>query len=237
MNLHLPRWAAAIAVCAALACASAALPGAPAQALLKPLPLTIAIVWIATSARLASASGQFDPKAQGLLLLALVGSLAGDLFLLREDWFVPGLASFLVAHLAYIALFARGQRWLAWRGALAATLALGGAMYALLWQAHLPAPLRLPVAVYVTVIALMAAQALSRARERGDRASRAVALGACIFLCSDAILATNRFVAPLPLAQLWVLLTYYGAQLLIACGMVAGAGAIAPQPRPPQAIG
>jgi alkylglycerol monooxygenase len=40
-------------------------------------------------------------------------------------------------------------------------------------------------------------------------------VGACFFMLSDALLATNRFVAPLPLASLWVLATYYAAQVLI----------------------
>ena len=39
-------------------------------------------------------------------------------------------------------------------------------------------------------------------------------------MLSDATLATNRFVQPLPLAQLWVLVTYYVAQVLIVAGML-----------------
>jgi uncharacterized membrane protein YhhN len=42
-----------------------------------------------------------------------------------------------------------------------------------------------------------------------------VAVGACFFMLSDSLLATNRFVSPLPLASLWVLATYYAAQILI----------------------
>jgi uncharacterized membrane protein YhhN len=36
-----------------------------------------------------------------------------------------------------------------------------------------------------------------------------------VFLLSDALLAVNRFVQPLPLASFWVLGSYYVAQLLI----------------------
>ena len=42
-----------------------------------------------------------------------------------------------------------------------------------------------------------------------------MAVGACFFMLSDALLAINRFVSPLPLASLWVLSTYYVAQMLI----------------------
>jgi len=46
-------------------------------------------------------------------------------------------------------------------------------------------------------------------------AAMGVALGAGFFMLSDALLAVNRFVLPLPMAPLWVLTTYYAAQILI----------------------
>ena len=154
-------------------------------------------------------------------MAALLASLAGDVFLmLSEHLFIPGLVSFLLAHLCYIALFKQGVGWFGHRGALGGTLALGIGMYAFLWHGGLPAALRVPVAVYVVVIALMAAQAIGRAAVLGDRTARQVALGACFFMLSDSLLATNRFVQPLPLAQVWVLATYYAAQAFIVHGMV-----------------
>ena len=176
--------------------------------LFKPLTMVIAIIFVAYSAHQISAGGQFSSKSWGLLVAALVGSLAGDAFLMVEGFFIPGLVSFLLAHLAYIALFKQGVPVFTHRGALAATVGVGAAMSLFLWQGGLPPELRVPVAVYVLVIALMAAQALGRARALGDRAAHQVALGACIFMLSDALLATNRFVLPLPLAQVGVLVTY-----------------------------
>ena len=114
---------------------------------------------------------------------ALLGSLAGDVFLMFQGYFIPGLVSFLVAHLFYVALFKQGQRWFAHRGALVATLGTGVAMYTFLWLGGLPAALRGPVAAYVLVIALMAAQALGRASTLRDAPSLWVAIGA-VFLCS-----------------------------------------------------
>lgn len=190
--------------------------------LFKPSVMVIAIILIAISAYPTGARGQFYSKSWWLLGAALVGSLAGDAFLMVEGFFIPGLVSFLLAHIAYIVLFRQGVRWFPRRTALAATLGVGGAMYAFLWQGGLPAELRIPVAVYVTAIALMAAQALGRASVLGDRAARQVALGACFFMLSDSLLATNRFVQPLPLAQVGVLATYYAAQAFIVQGMVVG---------------
>ena len=210
----------------ALASATGALGLVEWHLLCKPAAMIFALITVASHARQSDATGVFRLKSQGWLLAALAGSLAGDVALMLPGLFLPGLGSFLLAHLAYIALFHRGGvRWLASRRALALALLAGAAMYAFLWTGGLPAPLRAPVAAYVLVIALMAAQAWARYRALGDAAARRVALGACFFLLSDALLATNQFVTPLPWAPLWVLATYYAAQALIVHGMLRAAPA------------
>ena len=213
---------------AALATATGALGLLHWHWLFKPLALLFAIVYVAYSAYQSSARGRFDLKPWVLLLAALAFSLAGDVFLMFTGFFIPGLVSFLAAHLAYTALLRQGIPWFAHRGALTATLGIGVAMYAFLWTSGLPAALRGPVAAYVLVIALMAAQAIGRAQVLRNRAAWVVALGAGFFMVSDSLLATNRFAQPLPLAQLWVLSTYYLAQILIVCGWVQGQPALAP---------
>ena len=70
-------------------------------------PVTL-LALIATAATLVPE----DDVRQKWFLLALVLSLAGDVFLmLPRDLFVAGLASFLAAHVAYIAGFGLGQAW------------------------------------------------------------------------------------------------------------------------------
>ena len=49
----------------------------------------------------------------------------------------------------------------------------------------------------------------------GDAGARWVAIGACIFMLSDALIAINKFVTPVPLSGLWILATYFCAQMLI----------------------
>lgn len=210
---------------AALATATSALGWTAWHGVFKPLAMVFAIFLVAASAYPKSASGQFNPKLYGLLAAALAASLAGDVFLLFEGFFIAGLVSFLLAHLFYLALFRQGQRWFAHRGALAATLGSGAAVYAFLWVGGLPPALRAPVAVYVLVIALMEAQAIGRASVLRDGPSRLVALGAGFFMVSDTLLATNRFVLPLPWAQVWVLGTYYAAQALMVQGWLRGQAA------------
>ena len=178
----------------------------------KNLPVTDEIAWATRQA----STGKI------WLLAALVGSLAGDVLLMFEGYFIPGLVSFLLAHVAYMALLRRDVPWFPSRGALAATLVVGAAMYAFLWFGGLPAALRAPVAAYVSVISLMVAQAIGRASALRSPASWLVAAGASLFMLSDSLLATNKFVLSLPMAQFWVLGSYYAAQLLIVGGWMRG---------------
>ncbi len=180
--------------------------------LLKPGVMLITIVFVAVRAYSSGVLGRFDYY----LMAALTASLAGDVFLmLPGNYFIPGLASFLIAHLFYIALFGQGVPWFASRLALLGTLGVGAAMYAWIWPGLTDPVLRIAVAAYVSVIALMVAQAIGRATQLRDPAAIAVALGAAVFMLSDSLIAVNRFVQALPLVSLWVLGTYYLAQFLI----------------------
>ena len=185
----------------------------------KPLTLTIAIIFVAARAISTGAKGRFTT----LLIAALVFSLAGDVFLMLPGdqplWglptFIIGLGSFLVAHLFYIVLFRQGQAWFPSKSALLLVLGFGAAMYAIVWGGLGDPVLKVAVAAYVTVISLMAAQAIGRAITLSDSASRWVAAGACVFMVSDSLIAINKFVTPVALSSLWILVTYYAAQMLI----------------------
>jgi hypothetical protein len=127
---------------AALATATAALGHIELHRVFKPLTMLIAIVFVVGQQAPMRPGGRFSFE-KWLLAAALAASLAGDAFLMFPGFFIPGLVSFLVAHLLYIALFRRDAPWFASRGALAATLAVGGGMYAFLWQGGLPVALRI----------------------------------------------------------------------------------------------
>ncbi|MEY4749995.1 MAG: hypothetical protein RIQ60_2209 [Pseudomonadota bacterium] len=186
----------------------------------KPATMLLAMAWVLL--QLQAVGG--PPKAALWLLAALAASCVGDVLLMMHNAFVPGLVAFLCAHLAYIALLRSDAALLAHRRAVMGTLALGALMYGVLVAGGLPAGLRGPVAAYVLVIALMAAQALGRALLEAEAARRrhalGVALGALCFMLSDSMLALDRFVTPLPQARLWVLASYYAAQILIVQHML-----------------
>ena len=150
-----------------------------------------------------------------LVFAALLCSLGGDICLLLPRGFVAGLLHFLVAHLLYIAAFAREAAWSASAWALLAPFALGSlAMLRYLWP-HLGRD-RAPVGVYVSVIAVMGWCAAVRATA-GPSASGELALaGALLFMLSDGLLATDRFARRLRAADAIVMTTYYAAQTLIA---------------------
>jgi alkylglycerol monooxygenase len=190
----------------------------------KPLAMIIAIAFVAARAISMRARGQFGIKFSARLVGALLFSLAGDVFLMLPGDvplaglppFILGLASFLIAHVFYITLFKQGQAWFPNRRALGTVLAVGALMYAIVWPGLGDPVLKAAVAAYVLVISLMAAQAIGRATVLGDAAARWVAVGACVFMVSDSLIAVNKFVTPVALSPLWILTTYYAAQLLIA---------------------
>ena len=83
----------------------------------------------------------------------------------------------------------------------------------LLWPGVPPA-LRLPVVAYVICLATMAAQAAV-----SWRVAPLAAIGGALFVCSDALLAINKFMLPLPASGLWILATYWAAQWCIASSL------------------
>lgn len=203
-----------MAACGALAMLSAHGGYAAAYAWFKPLTMVLALACVGVVAR------NLNTRSVRWLMVGLALSMLGDVCLLTPGGFIPGLVAFLLAHVCYIALFQRDAPWQPHHGALAICLALGTLVYAYLWTHGLPAALRVPVAAYVLVIALMAAQAIGRASVLRTLAAHTVAWGAVSFMLSDSILALDKFVQPIASVYLWVLGTYYVAQWLIVHGML-----------------
>ncbi|QWF19797.1 lysoplasmalogenase [Lysobacter capsici] len=204
-----PRaWLTAVAVAALLAIAGAyASPWL--HYLFKPLTtlLIVAMVW-----RHGRAA---EPGYRRAIVIGLLLSTCGDVFLmLPGDWFVFGLGSFLCAHIAYLLGLARRARWFARGWPYLGYALLAGAVLSVLW-AHLPGDLRVPVIVYVTVLAAMAAQAAVAWRCARSQSTALAALGGAFFVASDATLAIDRFAAPFGAAPAVVLATYWIAQTLI----------------------
>lgn len=149
--------------------------------------------------------------------LALLLSAAGDAFLAvdRNGLFVQGLASFLAAHLVYLWQFLRHRprpfrlprgKWLL----VAALLAFVVLMLALLGPNL--GKLVLPVGLYIAAITAMGLAAIALP------VRPLVVLGALSFIVSDALIALDKFVAPLGFAGPAIWITYVLAQILIVLG-------------------
>lgn len=151
-----------------------------------------------------------------LILAGLLFSLAGDIFLmLPRDRFLQGLASFLIAHLFYIAAFTQDGA-LGHLSFITAIILLvyGATMLRLLFPSL--GKMKAPVMLYMLVILLMVWQASNRFLYEWTGDSLLAFTGACLFAASDSVLAWNRFRRPFPSAQLLILSSYFAAQWLIA---------------------
>jgi uncharacterized membrane protein YhhN len=154
-----------------------------------------------------------DPAVRAWFVVALVLSLAGDVFLLRPHIrFVAGLSAFLLAHVVYSVGFVVDG--------LEVTRLVVGIVVVLVAAAfvgrrivtavrHGPeSALAIPVTGYVLVISVMVALAIGT----GGAAATA---GAVLFYCSDGLIAWNRFTEPLRWAPVAIMVTYHAAQALL----------------------
>jgi uncharacterized membrane protein YhhN len=175
----------------------------------KPLTIVFAMAIVAT------AGDGPSPPYRALILGGLACSLVGDvLLMLPVKRFAAGLASFLVAHVCYVAAFAGASPARAPLVLLAAAAAIGAAVTVPLWP-YL-GRYRLAVAAYVGALVALLWQSAGWAAGTGAPNARLAALGAVLFTVSDAVLAHNRFRRPFRAAQGVILSTYFIAQGLIA---------------------
>jgi uncharacterized membrane protein YhhN len=160
-------------------------------------------------------------RYQQAVVVGLGCSLIGDvLLMLPRDRFVAGLASFLLAHLAYVAAFSAEVPIGTAPVLLLPLVAVGILLLRLLWPGL--GKLRLPVVLYAVTIVLMVWQAWGRHSVLATSGSLFAAAGATLFMASDAVLAVNRFRHPFPSAQGVIMVTYVAAQALISLSVGIG---------------
>lgn len=181
---------------------------APVENILKPavLALLIAVALVLDPA---------DSTQRAWFVAGLVLSLAGDVLLLPAiDRFVAGLASFLLAHVAFIAGFmaaGRGDQPLVPLVFVLAGLALSG-------QEVVRGVLRTdrallgPVVLYMLVISGMVSAAYWNGNVVGIG-------GAIVFAMSDSTLGIDRFVRRRRWMPVAVMVTYHVAQALLVVSL------------------
>lgn len=160
---------------------------------------------------------------QPWLRVAMLASWLGDVLLLKDEnelFFMLGLGAFLLAQLAYGTAFLKSAGTtpglLRQKPLLALpVLVLAAAIFVYLYP-YL-GDMLLPVGIYVCAITFMVLSAINR-RGFEQQGSTVLITAVFSFMLSDALLAVNKFVLPIPHASVWIMLTYMMAQYGIAQG-------------------
>lgn len=188
MPWHEPYpWAVAIAFCATLAVWGKHPQRMAVHYIFKPLTtgLIFVVAWL-----------MVDPgPARPWILWALALSGVGDVVLmLRQKWFVYGLLAFLFALVSYAVAFTV-ENPITPRQLLYALLPLAVSVAVLRWLWPHLGRLRLPVTLYVAVMATMVWRAISRFDALDVPLDNWVygCLGAAFFMTGDTLLARRRF--------------------------------------------
>jgi uncharacterized membrane protein YhhN len=174
----------------------------------KPLAL-IALIGVAVTL------DPVDPAVRAWFVLALVCSLAGDVFLLDGDRrFVPGLVAFLLAHVAYTIGLVVAPDW-SWGGfavGVALTVVLASTVgLRIVRAARRSEPVLGPaVSAYLLAISLMFCAAVATGNPWAI-------VGAGLFVASDSVLGWRQFVGSARWMPVTVMVTYHLGQ----AGLVA----------------
>lgn len=179
----------------------------------------------ATMVPLVAAALVLDPTTDVMrpwFVAALVLSLAGDVFLMLPDeerWFVPGLASFLVGHVAYVVGLAQGPssgvRLIV--GAVLTFVAFASVGPTIIaGAAERDRRFGPPVAAYILTISVMVTFAIGHGVWTGI-------VGALLFYLSDFFIGWSRFVQDFRQARVAIMVTYHLAQVGLVLSLVGNA--------------
>jgi alkenylglycerophosphocholine/alkenylglycerophosphoethanolamine hydrolase len=196
----------------------------------KPATMVLLLIWLGLAG--------LDNIPLACFALGIFFSLAGDVSLMvsyarfSENWFILGLAAFLLAHVSYIIGLnvPLPKVSLFWSLAIALILALTAVrllrrIIDSIRQKGLKR-MAFPVGLYGAVITLMLLSALLTLSNLDWRpsASILVASGAFLFYLSDSVLAWNKFVTPIRNGRLINMILYHLGQIALVAGAVVQFG-------------
>ncbi len=146
------------------------------------------------------------------ITIGLLFCLIGDVFLLKEAYFVFGLLAFLIGHLFFTYAFVnqQGFKWPLLSGIVLIFIALVviGLCYSNLDS------LLFPVLLYICVLVCMSWQGI--ALQQGGFNFRFTGWAVSFFLFSDGLIAINKFYSPVAFSGILILGTYWLAITLLA---------------------
>lgn len=175
----------------------------------------------------------YKSSFQFWILLGFIFSIAGDTFLMFvenppfwESFFLFGLGSFLVTHVAYIIAFAK---YPSFKSGLLAKSPLLGLPFILFLATNIyimwdgvPEEMKIPVVIYSSAITLMAVTGLNMSGRIGSKAFKVLFVGVLLFVISDTFIGLNKFVMPdkIPFVRLIIMSAYLLGQYFIAKGSI-----------------
>jgi uncharacterized membrane protein YhhN len=161
-----------------------------------------------------------------MMLAGLFFSWAGDVILefsqRNGSLFIPGLVSFLLAHVMYLTVFLKTpgkNSILKYRVWLLIPVLLFGALLVNYLYAGL-GDMKIPVILYAIVILTMLSAAINRIDKVNTLSYYMVLGGAILFVISDSSIAVNKFGHRFESSGVVIMSTYIIAQYLIITGYV-----------------
>ncbi|MFW9942834.1 MAG: lysoplasmalogenase [Candidatus Thorarchaeota archaeon] len=166
-----------------------------------------------------------------LIIIALLGGCAGDIFLMLENedkWFLFGMGAFLINQIFYIVSFFVSIRDYSAFDSWGLFL-LGPAILILAFTVprfiNKTEDMKIPVLVYMSTILLMHIAALLRIADPQIQGLPFVLVyvGSISFIFSDACIAVNKWAGEFINARLIIMTTYIFAQFCIILGLLLSA--------------
>lgn len=191
-------------------------------------PESMALYYISKPALVFSLLGFFLHRAvawpagqRAILSFALIFSLLGDVVLMFEGelFFLAGMASFALAHLAYISFYITLR--LPWRVRviLPAIFFPFAGILAMVFFVNTPPAMERFLYIYAVIIGIHFLMS-TRFLKNGISTSIWPMIGAALFIISDFILAYQLFNSDGKMLKIAVMLTYAVAQYLIVIGVL-----------------
>ncbi len=179
----------------------------------KPLPILTLIIF-------RTISFVQNPNSIDLLIIfALIFGMSGDLFIIFDDKFLFGLASFLIGHVLYITYFLLGDIKLNIYAAIIIFVATSVTLVGMYFTKNKEFNNKLipPIIVYTLVLAFALVAAISYDLTKYSNL-RFFSIGLGLFFISDGLLSLDKFIKKFKFTYIFILLTYYLAQTFIVYG-------------------
>lgn len=175
------------------------------------MPLLILALWAETGLKTISLK---------IFAAGLFFSWLGDIALIKDEYFIHGLAAFSIAHIFYLTfiLKIKGNKGiLQFQPLFALPLVVYFAILLFVLNDYLD-ELKIPVFIYGTLISIVCIFSMNLFWKTDKRIAALLFFGSLQFVMSDSLLAVHKFIYPFEILPGLVMLTYCSAKFLLTLG-------------------